>query len=75
MNLFAANEPKHPAGTARKSPDHHGPQQAPRYAAAQVSLLFSCLSFLCQPPFFKRKPVCQDEEGKGILVTEKLLSC
>lgn len=39
----AAAEPAHPAGAARKRPDHHGPQQAEYDATAQVSLLFSLL--------------------------------
>lgn len=39
----AAAEPAHPAGAARKRPDHHGPQQAECYATAQVSLLFLLL--------------------------------
>lgn len=55
----AAAEPAHPAGAARKRPDHHGPQQAEYDATAQVSLLFSLLISI------KFEGVCHDKEDLG----------
>lgn len=44
LPLPAAAEPAHPTGASGKRSDHHGPQQAERHAAEQVSPLFLPLS-------------------------------
>ena len=54
VTLSTAAEPAHPVGAARKRPDHHGPQQAERYAAAQVSLLVFSPYYLLRHFFIKK---------------------